>query len=699
MLNVIHLPERLESGKAYPLGAHWDGLGINFAVFSGNAEKIELCLYDSAGKHEIARFVLPEYTDEVWHGYLPHASPGLVYGFRAYGPYEPENGHRFNPAKLLLDPYAKAISGQLRWTDAVYGYRVSSARADLSMDRRDSAGAMPKAVVVDDHFSWGNDQRPQTPWDKTVIYEAHVKGFTQLFDKMPPPQRGTFAALSHPDVIAHLKRVGITAIELLPVHAFLQDRALVERGLTNYWGYNTLSFFALEPRYLCDGNPRELREMVRRYHAAGIEVILDVVYNHTCEGSELGPTLSWRGLDNSSYYRLTDDRRHTINDTGTGNTLDLYHPRVLQMVMDSLRYWADSFHVDGFRFDLASSLGREPGGFDAHSGFFDAVRQDPTLSALKLIAEPWDIGPGGYQLGHFPPGFAEWNDRYRDGLRRYWRGDESMRPEVAARLSGSGDLFDTRRKRPWATINFVACHDGATLQDVVSYEGKHNEANGEDNRDGTNDNYASNYGVEGPTTDPVICAYRERVKRSMLASLLGALGTPMILMGDECGHSQKGNNNAYCQDNDISWFDWSMVAAGDGKALIDFIGRLNELRRQYETLRMSKFMGDKEVMPGVTQLSWWDERGVQLSPEDWDNQQGRILIMRRAFRKPDGSVEITALMMNGSGEKITFKLPGEFAWQVMFDTSDPAIQPHALQGPTYDVQDRATALLVVEIPA
>jgi len=697
MLNVIHLPDRLEGGKPHPLGANWDGLGVNFAVFSGNAERIELCLYDSAGRHEIARYVLPDYTDEVWHGYLPHASPGLLYGFRAYGPYEPDKGHRFNPAKLLLDPYAKSISGQLRWTDAVYGYRLTSPRADLSMDRRDSASAMPKAVVVDDHFSWGADRRPDTGWDQTVIYEAHVKGFTQLFEKVPPPQRGTFAALSHPDVIGHLQKLGVTAIELMPVHAFLQDRALVQRGLSNYWGYNTLSFFAPEPRYLSDGNPRELREMVRRYHAAGLEVILDVVYNHTCEGSELGPTLSWRGLDNSSYYRLTDDGRHTVNDTGTGNTLDLYHPRVLQMVMDSLRYWAESFHVDGFRFDLASSLGREPSGFDYHSGFFDALRQDPTLSTLKLIAEPWDLGPGGYQLGHFPPGFAEWNDRYRDSLRRYWRGDESMRPEVAARLSGSGDLFDTRRKRPMSSINFVACHDGATLQDVVSYEGKHNEANGEDNRDGTNDNYSSNYGVEGPADDPKIKQYRARVKRSMLASLLGALGTPMILMGDECGRSQNGNNNAYCQDNEISWLDWSLVESEDGKALEEFISRLTDLRRRYETLRYRKFMGNAEIAPGIAELDWWDERGVRLSPDDWDNQQGRILIMRRASRRTDGAVEVTALMMNAGGEKIAFRLPGEFAWQLMFDTSDPAITPRRLGAQTYDMQDRAAALLVAEI--
>ena len=694
MLNI--LPDKLEGGKAYLLGATWDGLGVNFAVFSAHAEKIELCLYDSGGKHEIARYPLPEYSGEVWHGYLPHASPGLLYGFRAYGPYEPETGHRFNPDKLLLDPYTRLIAGQLRWTDALYGYRVSSSRADLSMDRRDSASAMPKSVVVDDHFSWGGDERPQIPWNETVIYEVHVKGFTQLFDKVPPPQRGTFAALSHPDVIAHLKRLGVTTVELMPVHAYLQDRVLVQKGLSNYWGYNTLSYFAPERRYLSDGNPREMREMVRRYHAAGLEVILDVVYNHTCEGSELGPTLCWRGLDNFNYYRLAEDKRRTINDTGTGNTLNMSHPRVLQMVMDSLRYWAESYRVDGFRFDLASTLGREPQGFDGHSGFFDILRQDPVLSTLKLIAEPWDLGPGGYQLGHFPAGFAEWNDRYRDGVRRYWRGDQAMRSEVAARFSGSGDLFDTQRRKPWASINFLACHDGATLTDVVSYEGKHNEANGEDNRDGTNDNFSSNYGVEGSTGDPVIKAYRERVKRSMLASLFGSLGTPMILMGDEWGRTQDGNNNAYCQDNALSWLDWSLMTSAEGKTLSDFVARLADLRRQYETLRFTKFMGAEEVAPGIAQLTWWDERGVQLSPEDWDNKEGRILIMRRACRKENGTIEITALMMNASGEKITFKLPGEFPWQLLFDTTDPAILPRALEAQTYEVQDRTAVLLAAE---
>jgi glycogen operon protein len=692
-----HFPERLDSGKPFPLGATWDGLGVNFAVFSGNTEKMELCIFDNAGKREIARYALPEYTNEVWHGYLPHASPGLTYGYRAYGPYDPANGHRFNPAKLLIDPYAKSLCGQLRWTDAVFGYRISSPRGDLSLDRRDSAGAMPKCVVVDDHFSWDQDRRPNIPWSETVIYEAHVRGLTKLFDKVQPPERGTFAALCHPDVVNHLKRIGVTAIELMPIHAFLQDRTLLEKSLTNYWGYNTLSFFAPEPRYLSEGSAREMREMVHRFHAAGIEVILDVVYNHTCEGSELGPTLSWRGIDNASYYRLAEDKRHTINDTGTGNTLNLSHPRVLQMVMDSLRYWGQSFHVDGFRFDLGLTLGREPQGFDQHSGFFDAIQQDPLLSTLKLITEPWDAGPGGYHLGGFPPGFAEWNDRYRDGLRKYWRSDPSMRPEVAARLSGSGDIFDTKRRRPWSTINYIASHDGMTMHDLVSYDTKHNEANGEQNGDGQSNDYSTNYGAEGPTDKEEVNAYRERVKRSMFLSLLGSLGTPMILMGDECGRTQKGNNNAYCQDNEISWFDWSLLETPAGKSLSDFVARLAKIRKDYPTLRCSQYLGTTEVTSGLAEMSWWDERGVELSQEDWDNQEGRVLILRRAKRSDSGKIEITALLLNADANKLTFKLPGDYSWRVLIDSGVPDQEPRDVTENTYAIEGRAGVILVAEL--
>jgi isoamylase len=564
---MASLPDRLKPGVPYPLGATCDGLGTNFAVFSANAERIDLCLFDPSGRREIARLTLPECTDEVWHGYLPNAGPGLLYGYRAQGPYEPQRGLRFNPHKLLLDPYARRIAGELRWSDALFGHRVNSARADLSFDRRDSAPGMPKAVVIDDSFNWGNDRPPNVPWADTVIYEAHLRGLTMLREDVRPHERGTFMALSDERTIDYLRRLGITAIELLPIHAFVQDRFLLEKGLRNYWGYNTIGFFAIEQRYLSNNSANEMRVAVRRLHAAGIEVILDVVYNHTAEGSELGPTLSFRGLDNTSYYRLLpDDPRYYINDTGTGNTVNLSHPRVLQMVMDSLRYWVTSFHVDGFRFDLGVTLGREPNGFDPGSGFFDVLRQDPVLSRVKLISEPWDIGPGGYQLGHHPPGFAEWNDRFRDGLRRYWRGDAGQRGDVAARLAGSGDIFDRRARRPWASINYVASHDGYALADVTSYVERHNEANGEDNRDGHSENYSANWGVEGPTDDPAILSTRASVRRAMLTSLFFAHGTPMLLAGDEFGRTQHGNNNAYAQDNEISWLDWKQAELPDGKA-------------------------------------------------------------------------------------------------------------------------------------
>ena len=692
------VPDKLERGRPFPLGAAWDGLGVNFAVFSGNADAIDLCLFDSAGKREIARLPLHEPQDDVWHGYLPHAAPGLVYGYRAHGPYEPRHGHRFNPAKLLLDPYAKAISGQLRWTDSLFGYRLQSPRADLSLDRRDSAPAMPKAVVTQDNFAWERDRRPRTPWSDTVIYEAHVRGLTKLFEDVQPPVRGTFAALSHPKIIDHLLFLGVTTIELMPVQAFLQDRALLERGLSNYWGYNTLCFFAPEPRYLSNGSAHELRQTIRRFHAAGIEVILDVVYNHTCEGNELGPTLSWRGLDNASYYRLAEDRRHSINDTGTGNTLNMSHPRVLQMVMDSLRHWATSFRVDGFRFDLATTLGREPSGFDGGAGFFDALKQDPILSTLKLIAEPWDIGPGGYQLGHFPPGLAEWNDRFRDGIRRYWRGDQGLRPDVAARLSGSGDIFDTHSRRPYASINYIASHDGMTLRDLVSYRERHNEANGEDNRDGNADDHSNNWGVEGPTDDAEIEHLRQRVMRSMLTCVLGSLGTPMILSGDEYGRSQKGNNNAYCQDNDTSWFDWKVAGEGAARQLAEFASRLVQVRRTHSTLRTKNFLGgESEVGPGLTDLSWWDERGVQLSPEDWANADGRVLILRRAIQLPNGTVEVTALMLNADANDLTFQLPGNLPWRVLVDSVNPHDPPHKLEASQYVVGGRGAVILCAKL--
>jgi isoamylase len=698
-VTVVSAPDRLESGSPYPLGSTWDGLGVNFAVFSAHAKSIELCVFDPSGRREIARYELPEWTNEVWHGYLPDAQPGLLYGYRVHGDYAPERGHRFNPNKLLIDPYAKKLSGQLQWTNALFGYRVGATRTDLSLDRRAVAPAMPKSVVTDDHFSWGQDTKPHTPWSDTVIYEAHVKGLTQLLDDVRPPERGTFAALGSPKVISHLKRLGVTAIELLPIHAYLQDRLLLEKGLSNYWGYNTLSFFAPEQRYLGQGDLNQLRIAVRRLHAAGLEVILDVVYNHTCEGSELGPTLSWRGFDNAGYYRLQDaNARHLVNDTGTGNTLNLSHARVLQMVTDSLRYWTQSYGIDGFRFDLGVTLGREPHGFDPGSGFFDVLRQDPVLAQVKLISEPWDIGPGGYQLGKHPPGFAEWNDRYRDSLRRFWKGDDGMRRALASRLSGSGDLFDHAARRPWASINYVASHDGQTLHDLVSYEGKHNEANGEDNRDGHTDNHSRNWGAEGPTDNGDINAQRERVKRAMLMTVFMSLGTPMLVAGDEFGRTQQGNNNAYCQDNDISWVDWSLLEQSPGSELAQFVARLAALRHSHPIIRSPGYLyGQQELAPGLHDIDWFDESGHMLVESDWDNPAGRALVMRRAIRLQEGGIDIVAFLINGSEEALQYELQGDFAWRVAIDSARQELNDEPVTGTQYTVEHNSAAVLIARL--
>jgi isoamylase len=697
---MTDFPDRLERGLPYPLGATWDGLGVNFAVFSANASAVELCLFANAShRREDARVQLPECTDEIWHGYLPGASPGLVYGYRAYGPYDPQNGHRFNPNKLLLDPYAKALSGGIRWSDTLFGYRTHSPNADLTFDRRNSAPGMVKAVVTSDNFRWGDDRPPRTALADTIIYEAHVKGLTKLFDAVGVRGRGTYAGLGHPAVIAHLQRVGITAIELMPIHALLHDRMLRDKGLSNYWGYNTLSYFAPEPSYATADPANELRGAIRQLHTAGIEVILDVVYNHTCEGSELGPTLSWRGLDNASYYRLIDgDHRYCVNDTGTGNTLNLTHPRVLQMVMDSLRYFAESFHVDGFRFDLGATLGREGHGFDPGAGFFDAVRQDPTLAAVKLISEPWDIGPGGYQLGHNPPGFSEWNDRFRDTTRRFWRGDPGQRAELARRLSGSADIFGGAR-RPTASVNYLASHDGATLADIVQYEGKHNEANGEDNRDGAADNLARNWGVEGSTDDPGIIELRSRVQRSMLTTLFVSHGIPMLLAGDEFGRTQRGNNNAYAQDNDISWIDWSLAQRPEGSALIDYTRRLIELRRQFPLLRSPVHLRGVDLGSGLRDLDWWDERGVQLVETDWSNGEARSLVMRRA-RQDGDHLNVIAVLMNASESPLDYRLPPEWEWHLLADSGRPGASAKVIRD-CYTVLDRACVVLLasVERPA
>jgi len=691
---MANFPDRLAPGAPYPLGATWDGLGTNFAVFSANATRIDLCLFDPAGRREVARLTLPEQTDEVWHGYLPGGRTGLIYGYRAYGPYEPQRGHRFNHHKLLLDPYARLTAGDLRASEAMFGYRVNSPRTDLSFDRRDSAPGMLKAVVTSDTFNWADDRPPNIPWSDTVIYEAHVKGLSNLRPDLRPRERGTFAALADPAMIDHLRRLGITAVELMPIHAFVQDRHLLEKDLRNYWGYNTLSFFAIEQQYIATGSVDEMKVAVRRLHAAGIEVILDVVYNHTAEGSELGPTLSFRGLDNASYYRLVPDNpRHYINDTGTGNTVNLSHPRVLQMVMDSLRYWVEEFHVDGFRFDLGVSLGREGPGFDPGSGFFDAVRQDPVLSRVKLISEPWDPGPGGYQLGQHPPGWAEWNDHFRDGIRRFWRADDSTRSDFAARLAGSSDLFDHRGRRPWASINYAACHDGFTLADTVSYAEKHNEANGEDNNDGQSENYSANWGVEGPTNDSAILQMRRQVQRAMLATVFVSQGTPMLLSGDEFGRTQGGNNNAYCQDNEISWLDWARAETPQGEALAAFVARLAALRHRHPSLRCAHFLhGKAEPAPGLLDITWFDERGLTLSPDDWNNPQGRLLALRRAAKEEDGSVTILTSFFNSTPDDHSFKLlEPHLPMRLLIDSADPAAPERDFQG---EVMVRARSVVL-----
>ncbi len=696
-------PDRLAPGLPFPLGATWDGLGTNFAVFSAHAERVDLCLFDPSGKRQIAAFTLPEWTDEVWHGYLPNAQVGSIYGYRAYGPYEPQRGYRFNPHKLLLDPYARRLAGELKWSDALFGHRVNSPRADLSFDRRDSAPGMVKAVVTDESFNWADDRPPNVPWSDTVIYEAHLRGLTMLCEDIRPNARGTFAALAEPKIIDHLRRLGITAIELLPIHSFVQDRNLVQRGLRNYWGYNTLGFFAVEPHYLSENSAHEMRVAVRRLHAAGIEVILDVVYNHTAEGSELGPTLSFRGLDNSSYYRLVPDNpRHCINDTGTGNTLNLSNARVLQMVMDSLRYWVTQFHVDGFRFDLGVTLGREPHGFDPGAGFFDALRQDPALSRVKLISEPWDVGPGGYQLGHHPPGFAEWNDRFRDAIRRYWRGDQGQRGDVAARVAGSSDLFDRRARRPWASVNYAASHDGYTLADVTSYVERHNEANGEDNRDGHGDNYSANWGVEGPTDDPAINETRARVQRGLLATVFLSHGTPMLLSGDEFGRTQRGNNNAYCQDNEISWLDWKQAQSPQGQALAAYVARLMQLRHENPILRCRHFLhGKEEPAPGILDIAWFDTHGEIISSESWNNPEKRLFAVRRASRNDDGTVPILTLFLNPSEKDRVFRLPTQnVPTRLLLDSADPAKPESDIAGEEITVASRSAVLTksILKIP-
>jgi glycogen operon protein len=705
---------RTRPGRPYPLGATWDGGGVNFALFSDHATRVELCLFDPSGSGtETHRVPVVERTDQVWHVYLPEARPGLLYGYRVDGAWEPAAGHRFNAQKLLLDPYAKAIAGTIEWSDAIFGYRVGDPEADLARDDRDSAPFVPKSVVVDSAFTWGDDRPLRTPWHLTVIYEAHVKGFTARNPAVPEKLRGTYAGLAAPASIEYLSRLGVTAVELMPVHQFVADRHLVERGLTNYWGYNTIGFFAPDSRYASEGvrgqQVREFKQMVKALHQAGIEVILDVVYNHTAEGSHLGPSLCFRGIDNAAYYRLGEDRRYYMDYTGCGNTLDMTHPRCVQLLMDSLRYWVSEMHVDGFRFDLASALARELHEVDRLSSFFDVIHQDPLISQVKLIAEPWDVGEGGYQVGNFPPGWAEWNGRYRDTLRRYWKGDPGQVADLAYRLTGSSDLYESDGRRPSASINFVTAHDGFTLLDLVSYNDKHNEANGEENRDGTSENLSWNCGVEGPTDDPAVTALRARMLRNFLVTLFLSQGVPMLLSGDEIARTQQGNNNAYCQDNELSWLNWT--PSRPARAQLAFTQRLIRLRLAHPVFHRRLFFQGRRIEGSeVKDLSWFRPDGKEMTQEEWTNGFTRCLGLRLAG---DAIEEVDQagnpirddtflLLLNAHHEPIEFVLPAHRArlrWDLVLDTRDWTAAARSLRaGDSYPLEARALALLRLRAP-
>jgi isoamylase len=702
---------KLWPGNPYPLGATWDGSGVNFALFSENATGVELCLFDGENRnHELKRIRMTEQTNQVWHVYLPEARSGQLYGYRVHGPYSPSEGHRFNPAKLLLDPYAKSIAGPIRWSDALFGYTIGDPDADLSMDERDSVDGLPKCVVVDPAFSWGQDAPLRIPWHKTLIYEMHVKGFTARHPKVPKELRGTYAGLTHPAVVDYLKSLGITAVELMPVHQFVADKSLVDRGLTNYWGYNSIGFFAPESRYASTGvlgeQVAEFKTMVKTFHREGIEVIIDVVYNHTGEGNQLGPTLCFRGIDNASYYRLVDDRRYYMDYTGCGNTLNMTHPRTLQLIMDSLRYWVLEMHVDGFRFDLASTLARELHSVDRLGAFFDIIHQDPVLSQVKLIAEPWDLGEGGYQVGNFPVLWAEWNAEYRDTVRRFWKGDGGLVGGLAFRLTGSSDLYDRGGRRPYASINFVTAHDGFTLTDVVSYNEKHNEANGEENRDGHNENLSWNCGAEGPTDNKEILALRARQQRNFLATLILSQGVPMLWAGDEIGRTQRGNNNAYCQDNEISWMDWKLERSK--RDLLDFTQLLIQLFHQHPVLRRRVFFQGRRIRGSeVKDLAWFKPDGKEMTDDDWNNGFARCLGLRLAG---DAIEEVDArgnrilddtllILLNAHHEPVNFVLPAhrrKLRWQVVFDTKEEKIrrrQRLIRGGNEYPLEARSMVLL------
>jgi isoamylase len=694
-------------GRPSPRGATWDGEGVNFAIFSEHAEKVELCLFDSKGQCEIQRIELKERSNFVWHCYLPEALPGLLYGYRVYGPYRPQEGHRFNPHKLLIEPYAKDIVGTPRWSNAHFGYRIGNKNADLSFDRRDNAKGMPKCRVIDQAFTWGNDHSPDIHWHDMVIYELHVKGFTMQHPNIPPRFRGTYAGLAMEPAIEHLKRLGVTTVELMPVHAFLDDRHLVERGMRNYWGYNSIGFMAPDSRYAISDPVREFKTMVKTLHKAGIEVILDVVYNHTVEGSHLGPTLSFRGIDNASYYRLVgDDPRYYMDYTGCGNTLDMSHSVVLQLIMDSLRYWVQEMHVDGFRFDLASTLARELHEVNELGTFFFTIRQDPILSTVKLIAEPWDLGEGGYQVGSFPLGWAEWNDKYRDSIRACWKGDGGLNGELAQRLTGSSDLYEHSGRKPHASINFISAHDGFTLHDLVTYNDKHNEANQEDGGDGNDNNHSWNCGVEGETDDPEINALRARQKRNLLATLLFSQGVPMLLAGDEMGRTQQGNNNTYCQDNEINWLAWKLQQRD--RDLLEFTQRIISLRKEHPLFRRRYFFKGQPIPGGeVKDIVWLNPDGSETRDTDWNQAIPCCLGMYLAggtLLETDGrgrhlKDDNLLLLIHAHHEDIAFKLPefeGHHTWNVLLDTFCTTGTPELSRykaGQDYPVHGRALVLL------
>ncbi|HEX2203011.1 MAG TPA: glycogen debranching protein GlgX [Longimicrobium sp.] len=705
-------------GRPSPLGATWDGLGVNFALFSEHATGVELCLFDARDPGtEWQRFELTQKTGHVWHGYLQGVRPGQLYGYRVHGPYEPERGLRFNPNKLLVDPYARALAGRVGWDAPVFPYPLGHEQGDLVRDDGDSAAGVPKGVVVDNTFAWGGDTQLRTPWNETLVYEVHVKGFTARHPDVPEALRGTYAGLASEPAIDYLKQLGVTAVELLPIHAFVDDKQLLDRGLSNYWGYNTLSFFSPEARYSSMGDRgeqvAEFKAMVRELHRVNIEVILDVVYNHTAEGNHLGPMLSFKGIDNPTYYRLVEDApRFYMDYTGTGNSLNTGQPQVLKLVMDSLRYWVEEMHVDGFRFDLASTLAREGhGGVDRLSSFFDIIHQDPVLSEVKLIAEPWDVGPGGYQVGNFPVLWTEWNGKYRDTVRKYWKGDSGAMAELGSRITGSSDLYGDDGRHPTASINFVVAHDGFTLNDLVSYDEKHNEANGEDNRDGANDNESWNHGVEGETDDPEIVALRERQKRNFLATLLLSQGVPMICGGDERGRTQGGNNNAYCQDNEISWFDWEPDERGE--RLLEFTRRLIALRRAHPALRRRRFFHGRPIHGSeIRDITWFDPDGQEMGEDEWTAGWAKALQMRLAGGQladldpvsGDPLVDDSLLLLlNAHHEPIRFRLPAEpegVRWEVLVDTAgndDVPEEPRVVAGgEELELEGRTLAFLRAE---